>query len=39
VKQLVIGQILEPLYQSAGEWEKLIQVHEAELASITRRLR
>jgi tetratricopeptide (TPR) repeat protein len=35
VKQLVIGQILEPLYQSAGEWEKLIQVHEAELASIT----
>jgi len=35
VKQLVIGQILEPLYQSAGEWEKLIQVHEAELTHIT----
>ena len=35
VNQLAIGQILEPLYQSAGEWEKLIQVHEAQLASIT----
>jgi tetratricopeptide (TPR) repeat protein len=34
VKQLEIGQILEPLYQSAGEWEKLIRVHEAQLAAI-----
>jgi tetratricopeptide (TPR) repeat protein len=35
VKQLEIGQILEPLYQAAGEWERLIRVHEAELGSIT----
>ncbi len=34
VKQLEVGQILEPLYQSGGEWEKLIRVHEAQLASI-----
>ncbi|HVU04695.1 MAG TPA: tetratricopeptide repeat protein [Polyangiaceae bacterium] len=34
-KQLEIGQILEPLYQSAGEWEKLIRVHEAQLAAIS----
>src|SRR4029079_614782 len=27
--------ILEPLYQSAGEWEKLIRVHEAELVHIS----
>jgi tetratricopeptide (TPR) repeat protein len=31
VKQLEIGEILEPLYQSMGEWEKLIKVREAEL--------
>ncbi len=34
VKQLEIGEILEPLYQSAGEWEKLIRVREAELSHI-----
>src|SRR5262249_20837544 len=34
-KQLEIGQILEPLYQSAGEWEKLIRVHEAQLAAMS----
>jgi tetratricopeptide (TPR) repeat protein len=32
-KQLVIGQVLEPLYQSSGEWEKLIRVREAQLSS------
>ena len=35
VKQLEIGQILEPLYQSAGEWERLIRVHEAQLSAIS----
>lgn len=34
VKQLEIGQILEPLYQAAGEWERLIRVHEAQLNAI-----
>ncbi|MCA9627067.1 MAG: tetratricopeptide repeat protein [Myxococcales bacterium] len=31
-KQLEIAEILEPLYQSTAEWEKLIRVHEAQLA-------
>jgi tetratricopeptide (TPR) repeat protein len=31
-KQAEIGEILEPLYRSMGEWEKLAQVHEAQLA-------
>jgi tetratricopeptide (TPR) repeat protein len=31
-KQPEIAEILEPLYQSTGEWEKLIQVREAQLA-------
>ena len=31
VHQIEIGEILEPLYQSTGEWEKLISVLEAEL--------
>jgi tetratricopeptide (TPR) repeat protein len=35
VKRLEIGQILEPLYQSSSEWEKLIRVREAELAHTT----
>jgi tetratricopeptide (TPR) repeat protein len=35
VKQLEIGQILEPLYQSNSEWERLIRVREAELAHTT----
>jgi tetratricopeptide (TPR) repeat protein len=34
-KQLEIGEILEPLYQAASEWEKLIRVREAELAHTT----
>jgi tetratricopeptide (TPR) repeat protein len=32
VKQVVIAEILEPLYRAAGEWEKLASVHEAQLA-------
>jgi len=31
-KQLEVGEILEPLYQSSSEWEKLIRVREAELS-------
>jgi tetratricopeptide (TPR) repeat protein len=34
-KQLEIGAILEPLYQSTSEWDKLIRVREAELAHTT----
>ncbi len=34
-KQLEIGEILEPLYQSMSEWDKLIRVREAELAHTT----
>jgi tetratricopeptide (TPR) repeat protein len=32
VKQGEIGEILEPLYRSMGEWEKLAIVNEAQLA-------
>ncbi len=32
VHQLEIGEILEPLYQASGEWQKLGDVLEAELA-------
>ena len=32
VKQLAIAEIVEPLYQASAEWEKLIQVHEAQPA-------
>jgi tetratricopeptide (TPR) repeat protein len=35
VRQLEIGEVLEPLYQSMGEWEKLIKVREAELTHTT----
>src|SRR5262249_17848247 len=35
-KQIEIAEILEPLYQTAGEWEKLQRVYEAELAQLTR---
>ncbi len=35
--QLEIGEILEPLYQSTGEWEKLASVLEAELSHKTER--
>ena len=31
VKQVEIGRLLEPLYQSMGEWEKLVQIHHAQL--------
>ncbi len=31
-KQLEIAEILEPLYQSTAEWEKLLRVREAQLA-------
>ena len=31
-KQVEIAEILEPLYRSAGEFEKLVGVHEAQLA-------
>ncbi len=34
-KQLEIGEILEPLYQGSGEWEKLIRVREASLSHTT----
>ncbi|HEY1955264.1 MAG TPA: tetratricopeptide repeat protein, partial [Polyangiaceae bacterium] len=30
-KQLEIGEILEPLYRAAGDWDKLAQVYEAQL--------
>jgi tetratricopeptide (TPR) repeat protein len=32
VKQMEIGEILEPLYRQANEWEKLSRVYEAQLA-------
>ena len=38
-KQVEIGEILEPLYRAAGEWEKLVGVHEAQLAHTSRRRR
>ncbi|MCA9595363.1 MAG: tetratricopeptide repeat protein [Myxococcales bacterium] len=34
-KQQEIAEILEPLYQSTAEWEKLIRVREAQLAHTT----
>jgi len=34
-KQLEVGEILEPLYQSSSEWEKLIRVREAQLSHTT----
>jgi tetratricopeptide (TPR) repeat protein len=34
IKQPEVAQILEPLYQSASEWEKLIRVREAGLVHI-----
>ncbi|MFO0614054.1 MAG: tetratricopeptide repeat protein [Polyangiaceae bacterium] len=37
VHQVEIGEILEPLYQSAGEWDKLANVLEAELGHKTER--
>jgi tetratricopeptide (TPR) repeat protein len=32
VRQIEIAETLEPLYQSAGEWQKLAGVYEAQLA-------
>ncbi len=32
VKQVEVGEILEPLYRSMSEWEKLSHVYEAQLA-------
>ena len=34
VNQMEIGEILEPLYQASGEWDKLVAVLEAELTHI-----
>lgn len=34
-KQVEIGEILEPLYRSMSEWEKLGNVYEAQLAHIS----
>jgi tetratricopeptide (TPR) repeat protein len=33
-KQMEVAEILEPLYRSAGEWEKLSRVYEAQLDHI-----
>lgn len=35
VKQLEIGEILEPLYQATSDFEKLIEVHKAQLSQLT----
>ncbi|MFO0589178.1 MAG: tetratricopeptide repeat protein [Polyangiaceae bacterium] len=35
VKQMEIGEILEPLYQNSGDWEKLTRVLEAELTQLS----
>ena len=35
VKQSEVGEILEPIYRAAGEWEKLTSVYEAQLAHTT----
>ncbi len=32
IKQAEVGEILEPLYRSMGEWEKISLVYEAQLA-------
>jgi tetratricopeptide (TPR) repeat protein len=33
--QLEIAEVLEPLYRSGGEWEKLAQINEVQLSRIT----
>jgi tetratricopeptide (TPR) repeat protein len=35
INQMEIGEILEPLYQASGEWDKLASVLEAELTHLT----
>jgi tetratricopeptide (TPR) repeat protein len=37
VKQIEIGEILAPLYENTGDWEKLSRVLEAELAQLAGR--
>ncbi|MBI5482640.1 MAG: tetratricopeptide repeat protein [Deltaproteobacteria bacterium] len=34
VKQLEIGAILQPLYQAAAEWEKLVRIYEVQLEKL-----
>lgn len=34
VEQLRIGEILEPIYQASGEWEKLLDVREGQLSKL-----
>jgi tetratricopeptide (TPR) repeat protein len=34
-KQLEIAGILEPLYRAAEQWEKLVKIHEVQLARMT----
>ena len=34
INQMEIGEILEPLYQASGEWDKLVSVLEAELTHL-----
>ena len=35
IKQTEVAAILKPIYESQGEWEKLAQLHEAALESLT----
>ncbi len=35
VEQIQIGEILEPIYQAAAEWEKLLAVREGQLSKLT----
>jgi tetratricopeptide (TPR) repeat protein len=37
VKQVEIAEILEPLYESNNDWDKLAKVHEAQLAHLSGR--
>jgi len=34
IEQVAIGEILEPIYQAAAEWEKLLSVREGQLSKI-----
>ena len=34
LRQIEIGELLEPLYQAAGEWERLLSVREGQLAHL-----
>ena len=34
VRRAEIAEIIEPLYQTAGEWEKLVRVYEAQLEDL-----